>query len=79
MIACEVGFLTSPVGANLSVAARLTKLAMDHILTLVILFVFTSFCDRGHLLVPRIGVIYAPMGLRTGADGGLMFGLRRAI
>ena len=41
MIVCEVGFLTSPVNANLSVAVRLTNLGMDRILAMVILFVFT--------------------------------------
>ena len=54
MIACEVGFLTSAVGANLIVAARLTNLGMDHISALGILFVLSSICDRGHLFVPRM-------------------------
>ncbi|MDD9906275.1 MAG: TRAP transporter large permease [Rhodospirillaceae bacterium] len=41
VIACEVGFLTPPVGANLFVAARLTNLGIDRISTAVIPFVFT--------------------------------------
>ena len=40
VIACEVGFLTPPVGANLFVAARLTNLGIDRISLAVIPFVF---------------------------------------
>ncbi|MCH9675225.1 MAG: TRAP transporter large permease [Gammaproteobacteria bacterium] len=40
VIACEVGFLTPPVGANLFVAARLTNLGIDRISIAVIPFVF---------------------------------------
>ena len=40
VIACEVGFLTPPVGANLFVAARLTNLGIDRISVSVIPFVF---------------------------------------
>ena len=39
VIACEVGFLTPPVGANLFVAARLTNLGIDRISVSVIPFV----------------------------------------
>ncbi len=39
VIACEVGFLTPPVGANLFVAARLTNLGIDRISIAVIPFV----------------------------------------
>jgi len=41
VIACEVGFLTPPVGANLFVAARLTNLGIDRISVAVIPFVLT--------------------------------------
>ncbi len=41
IIACEVGFLTPPVGANLFVAARLTNLGIDRISVAVIPFVLT--------------------------------------
>jgi len=41
VIACEVGFLTPPVGANLFVAARLTNLGIDRISSAVIPFVLT--------------------------------------
>ncbi len=41
VIACEVGFLTPPVGANLFVAARLTNLGIDRISIAVIPFVIT--------------------------------------
>ncbi|MCG8544118.1 MAG: TRAP transporter large permease [Alphaproteobacteria bacterium] len=41
VIACEVGFLTPPVGANLFVAARLTNLGIDRISAAVIPFVLT--------------------------------------
>lgn len=40
IIACEVGFLTPPVGANLFVAARITNLGIDKISVEVIPFVF---------------------------------------
>lgn len=39
VIACEVGFLTPPVGANLFVAARLTNLGIDRNSVSVIPFV----------------------------------------
>ena len=39
VIACEVGFLTPPVGANLFVAARLTNLGIDRISIAVLPFV----------------------------------------
>ena len=39
VVACEVGFLTPPVGANLFVAARLTNLGIDRISVSVIPFV----------------------------------------
>ena len=41
IIACEVGFLTPPVGANLFVAARLTNLGIDRISVAVIPFVLS--------------------------------------
>ena len=41
VIACEIGFLTPPVGANLFVAARLTNLGIDKISYAVIPFLFT--------------------------------------
>lgn len=41
VIACEIGFLTPPVGANLFVAARLTNLGIDRISVAVIPFLFT--------------------------------------
>lgn len=41
VVACEVGFLTPPVGANLFVAARLTNLGIDRISVAVIPFVIT--------------------------------------
>ena len=41
VIACKVGFLPPPVGANLFVAARLPNLGIDRISTAVIPFVFT--------------------------------------
>ena len=41
VIACEIGFLTPPVGANLFVAARLTNLGIDRISIAVIPFLFT--------------------------------------
>ncbi len=41
VIACEIGFLTPPVGANLFVAARLTNLGIDRISLAVIPFLFT--------------------------------------
>ncbi len=41
VIACEVGFLTPPVGANLFIAARLTNLGIDRISSAVIPFVLT--------------------------------------
>ena len=41
VIACEVGFLTPPVGANLFVAARLTNLGIDRVSAAVIPFVLT--------------------------------------
>ena len=40
VIACEVGFLTPPVGANLFVAARITNLGIDRISIAVLPFVF---------------------------------------
>ena len=41
VIACEVGFLTPPVGANLFVAARITNLGIDRISIAVLPFVFS--------------------------------------
>ena len=41
VIACEIGFLTPPVGANLFVAARLTNLGIDKISYAVIPFLIT--------------------------------------
>ena len=41
VIACEIGFLTPPVGANLFVATRLTNLGIDRISIAVIPFLFT--------------------------------------
>ena len=41
VIACEIGFLTPPVGANLFVAARLTNLGIDRISLAVIPFLLT--------------------------------------
>jgi tripartite ATP-independent transporter DctM subunit len=41
VIACEIGFLTPPVGANLFVAARLTNLGIDRISVAVIPFLLT--------------------------------------
>jgi len=41
VIACEVGFLTPPVGANLFVAARLTDVGIDRISVSAIPFVLT--------------------------------------
>ena len=41
VVACEIGFLTPPVGANLFVAARLTNLGIDRISVAVIPFLFT--------------------------------------
>jgi C4-dicarboxylate transporter DctM subunit len=41
VIACEIGFLTPPVGANLFVAARLTNLDIGRISVAVIPFLFT--------------------------------------
>jgi len=41
VIACEIGFLTPPVGANLFVAARLTNLGIDKISVAVLPFLIT--------------------------------------
>ncbi|MGR8934947.1 MAG: TRAP transporter large permease, partial [Gammaproteobacteria bacterium] len=41
VIACEIGFLTPPVGANLFVAARLTHLGIDKISIAVLPFLLT--------------------------------------
>jgi len=41
VIACEIGFLTPPVGANLFVAARITRLGVDRISTAVLPFLLT--------------------------------------
>jgi len=41
VIACEIGFLTPPVGANLFVAARLTNLGIDKLSVAVLPFLFT--------------------------------------
>ena len=41
VIACEIGFLTPPVGANLFVAARLTNLGIEKISVAVIPFLLT--------------------------------------
>jgi C4-dicarboxylate transporter DctM subunit len=41
VIACEIGFLTPPVGANLFVAARLTNLGIDRISVAVLPFLLT--------------------------------------
>ena len=41
VIACEIGFLTPPVGANLFVAARLTNLGIDKISVAVLPFLLT--------------------------------------
>ena len=41
VIACEIGFLTPPVGANLFVAARLTNLGIDRISLAVLPFLLT--------------------------------------
>lgn len=41
VIACEIGFLTPPVGANLFVAARLTNLGIDKISIAVLPFLLT--------------------------------------
>ena len=41
VIACEIGFLTPPVGANLFVATRLTNIGIDRISVAVIPFLFT--------------------------------------
>jgi tripartite ATP-independent transporter DctM subunit len=41
VIACEIGFLTPPVGANLFVAARLTNLGIDKISYAVLPFLVT--------------------------------------
>ncbi len=68
VIACEVGFLTPPVGANLFVAARLTNLGIDRISTAVIPFVFTyiavivviSLFPEIVLLLPEL--FYGPSG-----------------
>ena len=68
VIACEVGFLTPPVGANLFVAARLTNLGIDRISTAFIPFVFTyiavivviSLFPEIVLLLPEL--FYGPSG-----------------
>ncbi len=41
VIACEIGFLTPPVGANLFVAARLTNIGIDKISVAVLPFLIT--------------------------------------
>ncbi len=41
VIACEIGFLTPPVGANLFVAARLTNVGIDRISVAVLPFLVT--------------------------------------
>jgi tripartite ATP-independent transporter DctM subunit len=41
VIACEIGFLTPPVGANLFVAARLTNIGIDRISVAVLPFLIT--------------------------------------
>lgn len=41
VIACEIGFLTPPVGANLFVAARLTNLGIDKLSVAVLPFLIT--------------------------------------
>ncbi len=41
VIACEIGFLTPPVGANLFVAARLTNVGIDRISIAVLPFLIT--------------------------------------
>jgi C4-dicarboxylate transporter DctM subunit len=41
VIACEIGFLTPPVGANLFVAARLTNVGIDRISVAVLPFLIT--------------------------------------
>ena len=41
VVACEIGFLTPPVGANLFVAARLTNLGIDKISVAVLPFLLT--------------------------------------
>lgn len=41
VVACEIGFLTPPVGANLFVAARITNLGIDKISYAVIPFLLT--------------------------------------
>ena len=41
VIACEIGFLTPPVGANLFVATRLTNIGIDKISVAVIPFLLT--------------------------------------
>jgi C4-dicarboxylate transporter DctM subunit len=41
VVACEIGFLTPPVGANLFVAARLTNLGIDRISVAVLPFLLT--------------------------------------
>lgn len=41
VVACEIGFLTPPVGANLFVAARLTNLGIDKISAAVVPFLVT--------------------------------------
>lgn len=41
VIACEIGFLTPPVGANLFVAARISKMDIDKLSVAVLPFLFT--------------------------------------
>lgn len=41
VVACEIGFLTPPVGANLFVAARITNLGIDKISAAVVPFLIT--------------------------------------
>ncbi len=68
VVACEIGFLTPPVGANLFVAARLTGLGIEPISVAVIPFLFVyvliiiglALAPDAVLLLPN--AVYGPSG-----------------
>ena len=68
VVACEIGFLTPPVGANLFVAARLTGLGIEPISVAVIPFLFVYLLIIvGLALLPDLvlllpNAVYGPAG-----------------
>ena len=60
VLACEIGFLTPPVGVNLFVAARLTGLGVEQISVAVIPFLFVFlFLILALAIFPQV-VLFLP-------------------